>query len=137
MDLLINLSLLSPKIAHTFAQLCSNNLYISTHIKEEHLIRIISSSEGYQGDYLLILHDLLKTQGKLIKQNQDIVMRFMMENSSEYIPFSNTNMMERLKGMDEESNNYYTNLISVLAICGQGENTFGQSVCTSRYLKNR
>lgn len=128
MNLLIDITLLSSKLALVFSHLFSNNLYISMNIKEEHIIRIVSTSEGYQGDYLLVLHDLLRTQGKLIKKNQDIVMRFIMENRNDYIPFNNTRMMESLRKMDDDATEYCINLISILAICGQGENTFGQSV---------
>lgn len=127
-DLLIDVTLLSSKLAIVFAGLFSNNLFISRHIKEEHIIRIISTSEGYQGEYLLVLQNILKTQGKLIKKNQDIVMRYIMENRNEYIPFDNKRTMENIRDMNDDAINYYINLISVLAICGQSENTFGQSV---------
>lgn len=121
-DLLIHLTELSPKIAVTFAQLCSNNLYLSVHIKEEHIIRLLQTSEGHQGEYLLVFHDLMKTQGKFIKKNQDIVMRFFMDHRQEYVPFDS---VLKLKNMHDSD--YCINLISILAICGQGENTFGQS----------
>lgn len=98
------------------------------NIKERHIIRIISTSEGYQGEYLLALQHLLKPQGKLIKKNQDVVMRYIMENRDEYIPFNNKRTMDNLRGMDEDTTSYFVNLINILAICGQGENTFGQSV---------
>ncbi|GAN04326.1 conserved hypothetical protein [Mucor ambiguus] len=122
MDLLISLTELSPKIAVTFARLCSNNLYLSIHIKEGHIIRLLETSEGHQGEYLLVLHDLMKTQGKFIKRNQDIVMRFFMDHRQDYVPFDS---VEKLKSM--HNSDYCINLISILAICGQGENTFGQS----------
>ncbi|RCI00637.1 hypothetical protein CU098_000902, partial [Rhizopus stolonifer] len=121
-NLLIELTQLSPVVAEMFARLCANNLYLSTHMKEEHIIRIITTSEGYQGEYLLVLHDLLKTQGKSIKRNQDIVMRFIINNRQEYIPFDN---MESLKKL--HTSNYCIHLISILGTCGQGENSFGQS----------
>lgn len=106
------------------------------HIKEEHIIRIINTSEGAHADYLLVLHDLLKTQGKLIKKNQDIVMRFIMENRTDYIPFNNTtSMLDTLRTMNEDQISYCSQLISILAICGQGENTFGQSVSTASQKK--
>ncbi|KAL0145319.1 hypothetical protein V8B55DRAFT_1460552 [Mucor lusitanicus] len=122
MDLLISLTELSPKIAVTFARLCSNNLYLSVHIKEEHIIRLLETSEGHQGEYLLVFHDLMKTQGKFIKRNQDIVMRFFMDRRQDYVPFDS---VEKLKSMHDSD--YCVQLISILAICGQGENTFGQS----------
>ncbi|CAO0799740.1 unnamed protein product [Mucor circinelloides] len=122
MDLLIHLTELSPKIARTFARLCSNNLYLSIHIKEEHIIRLLETSEGHQGEYLLVFHDLMKTQGKFIKRNQDIVMRFFMDHRQDYVPFDS---VAKLKSMHDSD--YCINLVSILAICGQGENTFGQS----------
>ncbi|KAI7903144.1 uncharacterized protein BX663DRAFT_507611 [Cokeromyces recurvatus] len=122
MDLLISVTELSPKLAITFAQLCSNNLQLSSHVKEGHIIRIIELSRKHQGEYLLVLHDFLKTQGMFIKNNQDIVMRFIMDHRQEYVPFDS---VTRLKAMHKSS--YCINLISILAICGQGENTFGQS----------
>jgi hypothetical protein len=122
MDLLIDLTQLSPKLAIVFAQLCSNNLYLSMHIKEEHLMRIIETSEGYQGTYLIVLVDLLKPQGKLVKKNQDSVMRFIMDHRHEYVPFENVMGLKKMHDSD-----YCIHLIEVLAMCGQGENTFGQS----------
>lgn len=119
MDLLIDLTELSPKIAPIFARLCSNNLYLSVHIKEEHIIRIIQTSEGHAGEYLAALHDLLKTQGKFIKKNQDVVMRYIMDHRREYVPFDDIHALK-------DTSTYCINLISILAICGQGENTFGQ-----------
>ncbi|KAL9543559.1 hypothetical protein MBANPS3_008056 [Mucor bainieri] len=122
MELLIRLTELSPKIAVTFARLCSNNLYLSVHIKEEHIIRLLETSEGHQGEYLLVFHDLMKTQGKFIKRNQDIVMRFFMDHRQDYVPFDSVEKLKRMHDSD-----YCVQLISMLAICGQGENTFGQS----------
>lgn len=122
MDLLIHLTELSPKIARTFARLCSNNLYLSIHVKEEHIIRLLETSEGHQGEYLLVFYDLMKTQGKFIKRNQDIVMRFFMDHRQDYVPFDS---VAKLKSMHDSD--YCINLVSILAICGQGENTFGQS----------
>jgi hypothetical protein len=122
MDLLIDLIQLSPKLAIVFAQLCSNNIYLSMHIKEEHLMRIIETSEGYQGAYLIALCHLLKPQGKLIKKNQDSVMRFIMDHRQEYVPFAT---VTDLKGMHDS--NYCIHLIEVLSLCGEGENAFGQS----------
>lgn len=122
MDLLIDLTELSPKIAATFANLCSNNLYLSVHIKEEHLIRLLQTSEGHQGEYLLVFHDFMKTQGKFIKKNQDKVMHFVMDHRQDYVPFDS---VTKLKSMHDSK--YCINLISILAECGQGENTFGQS----------
>ncbi|KAI8365871.1 hypothetical protein EDC96DRAFT_509091 [Choanephora cucurbitarum] len=122
MDLLIELIQLSPLIAEIFALLCSSNSYISTHIKEEHITRIITASEGHQGEHLLVLHDLLYAQGKLVKRNQDIVMRFFMDHRHEFMPFDNAESLVHMHNSD-----YCINLISILATCGQGENMFGQS----------
>lgn len=122
MDLLIDLTLLSPKLAIVFAQICNNNVYLSMHIKEEHLVRIIETSDGYQGEYLIVLFHLLKPQGKLVKKNQDCVMRFIMDHRQEYVPFENATGLKKM-----HDSNYCIHLIDLLGVCGQGENTFGQS----------
>ncbi|KAI8977223.1 hypothetical protein BDF20DRAFT_988226 [Mycotypha africana] len=121
-ELLISFIETLPELAYDFAQLCSNNLYLSIHMREKNIIRILRSSKGQQDDHLLVLHDLMKTQGKFVKKNQDIVMKFFMDNRRDYIPFDS---VDSLKSMHNSA--YCINFISILAICAQGENSFGQS----------
>jgi hypothetical protein len=58
-------------------------------------------------------------------------MQLTMENPNEYIPFNNSinfSMIDTLRSMNEDQVNYSCQLISILAICGQGENAFAQLV---------
>ncbi|KAG0179979.1 hypothetical protein DFQ29_001424 [Apophysomyces sp. BC1021] len=121
-DLLIDISGYHPTLAESFYGICGNNLHISVRVREEQIKRVLEQSKGHQGEYLYLLHDFMKAQGKLIKKHQDCVMRLIMDNRKLYVPFETPQELVATEHMD-----YCVQLIELLAVCGQGENTFGQS----------
>ncbi|KAI9493708.1 hypothetical protein BDB00DRAFT_822221 [Zychaea mexicana] len=121
-DLLIDVSAFSPILAATLYPICQNNLHISIRIREEHLQRILELSRGFQKEYFYLLVGFMKAQGKLLKKHQDCVMRFIMENRQLYVPFESHIDLKATDRMD-----YCISLMDLLAVCGQGGNTFGQS----------
>ena len=122
-DLLIDVTAFSPILAATLLPICRNNLHISIRIREEHLGRILELSRGFQSEYLHLLVGFMKAQGKLLKKHQDGVMRLIMDNRHLYVPFESYMDLTIIDRMD-----YCVALLDLLAICGQGGNTFGQSV---------
>ncbi|KAF7730560.1 hypothetical protein EC973_001941 [Apophysomyces ossiformis] len=121
-DLLIDISGYHPTLAEGFYGICGNNLHISVRVREEQIKRVLEQSKGFQGEYLHLLHDFMKAQGKLIKKHQDCVMRLIMDNRKLYVPFETPQEL-----IDTEHMDYCVQLIELLSVCGQGENTFGQS----------
>ena len=112
-----------PKLALGVYNICKNNLHISLRVREEHIRCILELSNGKHGEYLHLLLDFMKVGGKLIKKNQNTILRLMMDNQSLYVPFNTANELIVSTRMD-----YCIQLIELLAVCGQGENAFGQSV---------
>ncbi|KAI8393697.1 uncharacterized protein BYT42DRAFT_609468 [Radiomyces spectabilis] len=122
LDLLIDICAHDPTLAVSLYGLCRNNLHVSVRMREEQIKRILELSKGYHGEYLHLLHDAMKARGKLIKRNQDCVMRLMMDRRSLYVPFDTVYDLTKSKHLD-----YCIALIELLAVCGQGDNTYGQS----------
>jgi hypothetical protein len=110
-------------LAVSLCHLCANNLLISKEIREKHITRILRISEGFYADFLLVLQEWMKAQGKVVRRNQDSVMRFLMNNRSTYIPFDRVDDLKLSTRLD-----YCVQLIGMVAVCAQGENRFGQSV---------
>ncbi|KAL0092132.1 IP3 receptor [Phycomyces blakesleeanus] len=121
-DLLIDASGFHPMLAKSLYKLCGNNLFISVRVREEHIKHMLEESQGHQSEYLRILHDFMKAQGKLIKKHQDCTMRLIMENRTLYVPFNTPQDL-----ISSEHIDYCVELIELLSVCGQGDNSFGQS----------
>ncbi|KAI7861289.1 inositol 1,4,5-trisphosphate/ryanodine receptor-domain-containing protein [Spinellus fusiger] len=121
-DLLIDASGFHPMLAKRLYSLCGNNLFISIRVREEHIKHMLEQSKGHQSEYLRILHDFMKAQGKLIKKHQDCTMRLIMDSRQLYVPFETPQELISSKHMD-----YCIELIELLSVCGQGDNSFGQS----------
>lgn len=51
-------------------------------------------------------------------------MRLIMDNREFYVPFKSPSELVASK----QYNDYYVALVDLLAVCGQGDNAFGQSV---------
>ncbi|KAI9249172.1 hypothetical protein BDA99DRAFT_575816 [Phascolomyces articulosus] len=121
-DLLIDVTAFGPVLAATLLPICHNNLHISIRIREEQLKRILELSRGFHSEYLHLLIGFMKAQGKLLKKHQDGVMRLIMDNRHLYVPFESHMDLTAIDRMD-----YCVALLDLLAVCGQGGNTFGQS----------
>lgn len=123
-DLLLDIGGMHPTLAQSLYNIFGNNLYISIRIKERHIKRILEQSHGVQSEYLHLLNALIKAQGKLLKKHQDCVMRLVMDNRDYYVPFKSPDELVSSKQYID----YYVALVDLLAVCGQGDNAFGQSV---------
>ncbi|ORZ24144.1 hypothetical protein BCR42DRAFT_402338 [Absidia repens] len=121
-DLLIDITGYHTSLSYALYGICGQNLYISIRVSEEQTKRILELSDGKEASYLRLLHDFMKPHGKLIKRNQDMIMRLIMNNRQLYVPFAT---IEELVHTD--SLEYCLELVELLSICGHGENTFGQS----------
>lgn len=124
-DLLIDIGGYHPRLAVALSKICANNLHVSLRIREEHIKRILEQSKGLHGEYLRLLHGFVKAQGKLLKKHQDSVMKFMMDERALYIPFDTP---AAIMTGPENRLDYGIALLELLAVCGQGDNTFVQSV---------
>lgn len=90
-------------------------------MREHHLQRILELSESRHAKYLRLLHELVKASGKLVKRNQDIIVRLLVEHQGLYI----------VNGKDLSTPaklEYYAEMIDLLAVCTEGENQIAQSV---------
>ncbi|KAI9318767.1 hypothetical protein BX666DRAFT_2026190 [Dichotomocladium elegans] len=121
-DLLIDICGIHPSIADSLFGLFDDNLHVSIRIHEKHIKRVLVFSRGIHHEYLHLLALFTKAQGKLLKKNQDIVMRLIMDDRRIYVPFSSPADLVTTKHMK-----YALALLDLLSICGQGDNAFGQS----------
>lgn len=122
-DLLLDISKYHSSLSSILYNICGQNIYISLRINEEQIKQVLEHSSGFEPNYLHLLQDFMKPQGKLIKRNQDIIMRLVMDNRQLYVPFTTAEELLQCDKMD-----YCLELIELLSICGHGENSFGQSV---------
>ncbi|CAO3631734.1 unnamed protein product [Cunninghamella blakesleeana] len=121
-DLLLDISKYHSSLSSILYNICGQNVYISLRINEEQIKHVLEHSSGFEPNYLHLLQDFMKPQGKLIKRNQDIIMRLVMDNRQLYVPFTTVEELLQCDKMD-----YCLELIELLSICGHGENSFGQS----------
>ncbi|KAI8071483.1 hypothetical protein BC940DRAFT_345102 [Gongronella butleri] len=122
LDALIDASSHDKSLSSLLNVICGNNLYISLRMNEHYIERILELSRGQDVDYLRLLQSFMKVNGKLIKRNQDTIMRIIMDNRRLYVPFASIDDLLKTDRLD-----YCLELIELLSICGHGENTYGQS----------
>ncbi|ORX46527.1 hypothetical protein DM01DRAFT_321913 [Hesseltinella vesiculosa] len=122
LDLLIDASSHDASLSSLLNVICGSSLYISLRISEAHIKRILELSQGLDVHYLRLLQSFMKVNDKLIKRNQDTIMRIIMDDRQLYVPFNNIDDLLKTDRLD-----YCLELIELLSICGHGENTYGQS----------
>ncbi|KAI8924374.1 hypothetical protein BC831DRAFT_465922 [Entophlyctis helioformis] len=129
----------------------ASNVGICLKITESQVRCILDYSQTRHADWLVLLWSIVKVQGKILKRNQNLVMKCLQERPAFLSLYALTGPTRRLEDShaaafagshgsasvmslgqllnpDSERVQFQTAMVDLWAICGEGENRFCQSV---------
>ncbi|KAI9202390.1 uncharacterized protein BJ171DRAFT_584291 [Polychytrium aggregatum] len=126
-------------------ELFSQSFSACLRITERQYRRILELSGGKRAAYMELLRRTVKSEKKIIKRNQSIVMRLLLEQGELYVPVgevvrffqSGADFIRSRRGMEiplsdrSISVDYVVELIDTLAICCEDKNQIMQTMANS------
>ncbi|KAI8609186.1 hypothetical protein BC830DRAFT_1233514 [Chytriomyces sp. MP71] len=99
-------------------RLLSQSADICQKLSDHHVLQILELSRGTRWEYLQLLKCLIKVNGKILKRNQSIIMKQLLENRKLYLNLNSllarfkTEVAEDLKELRESTDEFETCSVS-------------------------
>ncbi|KAI9331724.1 hypothetical protein BDR26DRAFT_869940, partial [Obelidium mucronatum] len=95
----------SPEVSFACVQvlgrMLSQSVETCLRLNEHHISQILELSHGYRPEYIRLLKYIIRVEGKVLKRNQSLIMKLLLENRKLYINL--TVLLDRFKGdLDED-----------------------------------
>ncbi|KAJ9076642.1 hypothetical protein DSO57_1024190 [Entomophthora muscae] len=131
LDLLIEAIYHDTSIVNEFVDLFTNHQFVCLSITEAQVARILNLSRGHDGSPLKLLHSLLKVNGRVVKRNQNMISKLIVENRSRLLP-TRLVSIEAQPGPLEVK--YLVGMLELLSLCAEGDNGFSKALCQTMFL---
>ncbi|KAJ3115205.1 hypothetical protein HK100_001428, partial [Physocladia obscura] len=76
-------------------KMLQQNIETCLRIGDQHILQILELSHGRRPEYINLLRSLIRVEGKVLKRNQSLVMKHMLENRKTYINLNT--LLQRFK----------------------------------------